>query len=123
LPEPFGKAAIAGAQHRLAAIFDQRLFAFEHIDEFVFVRMPVALARPIARRQAHEIDPEISEPAGVAQPLPHAVGTGCVEWRRIARPLRSGTAVMSILGMAVFPAISDRAYARPATIRRKVIPL
>ena len=36
--------AIAGAQHRLAPIFDQRQFAFEHIDEFVFVRMPVALA-------------------------------------------------------------------------------
>jgi hypothetical protein len=31
--------------------------------------------------------------------------------------LRSGTAAMSILGMAVFQAISDRAYARPARSR------
>jgi hypothetical protein len=77
--------AIAGAQHRIAAIFDQRRFAFEQIDEFVFGRMPVALARPIARRQVHEIDPEINEPAGVAQPLPHAFGTGCVG-RRIKLP-------------------------------------
>src|SRR5262245_35029740 len=77
--------AITGAQHRLAIIFDQRQLAFEYIDEFVFVRMPVALARPIARRQAHKIDAEVSEPAGVAQALPHALGTGRVEWLRIAR--------------------------------------
>ena len=51
--------AIAGAEHRLAAILDQCQFTFEHIGEFVFVRMPVALARPITRRQTHEIDPEI----------------------------------------------------------------
>src|SRR5262245_54154237 len=41
------------AQRRLAAVVDQRQLAFEHIDEFVLMRMPVALARPIARRQAH----------------------------------------------------------------------
>src|ERR1700722_14413469 len=29
--------AIAGPQHRLATIFDQRQLAFEHIDEFVFM--------------------------------------------------------------------------------------
>ena len=77
--------AIAGAQHRLAAILDQRQLAFEHVDELVLVRMPVALARPVARRQAHEIDAEIGKPAGVAQPLPHALGAGRVEGRRIAR--------------------------------------
>ena len=54
--------AIAGAQHRLAAIFDQRHFAFEHEDKFIFVRMPVALARPIAWRQVHKIDAEIVSP-------------------------------------------------------------
>src|SRR5262245_5028657 len=77
--------AIAGAQHRLAAIFDQRQFAFEHVDEFVFVRMPVALARPVARWQVREIDPEIGKAAGIAQPLPDAAGTGRVELRWIAR--------------------------------------
>src|SRR5215813_1424053 len=43
------------------------------------MRMPVTLARPIARRQAHEIDPEICEPAGIAQALPHAFGSRRVE--------------------------------------------
>src|SRR5215813_13378372 len=43
------------------------------------MRMPVTLARPIARRQAHEIDPEICEPAGIAQALPHAFGARRVE--------------------------------------------
>jgi hypothetical protein len=42
--------AIAGAQYRLAVILDQRQLAFEHIDELVFVRVPMALARPSARR-------------------------------------------------------------------------
>jgi hypothetical protein len=77
--------AIAGPQHPLAAIFDERQFAFEDVHEFVFVRMPVALARPIARRHAREIDPEIREPAGIAQPLPHTFGAGRVELQRIAR--------------------------------------
>jgi hypothetical protein len=39
------------------------------------VRMPVALARPCAWRQVHEIDPEIAEPA----PTPPPEGKGrCV---------------------------------------------
>jgi hypothetical protein len=76
--------AIAGAQYRFAVIFDQGQLAFNHIHEFVFVRMPVTLARPVARRQAHEIDTVVSKPAGVTQPLPYAFGTGGVEWRRIA---------------------------------------
>jgi hypothetical protein len=88
LPEAFGNAAqSARTQHGRAAVFDQRQFAFQHIDEFVLVRMPVALARPIAGRQAHEIDAEISEPAGIAQPLPHALRTGRIKRRRIARTL------------------------------------
>jgi hypothetical protein len=98
--------AIAGAQHGLAAILDQGQLALEHIDEFVLVRMPVALARPVARRQAHEIDPEISDPTSIAQPLPHTVGTGDVEGRRIARAFafRDGRDVD--LGHGSLPALS-----------------
>ena len=63
----FGEGrAVTGAQDRLAPILDQRQFAFEHVDELVFVRMPVALARPVAGRQMHEIHPEIAESAGVS---------------------------------------------------------
>src|SRR5215471_6974773 len=79
------RRTIAGAQNRLARVFDQRQLALEHIDEFVFVRMPVALARPIPRRQMHEIDAEILEASGIAEPLAHAFGARRVELRRIAR--------------------------------------
>jgi hypothetical protein len=85
LPVPFGKAAQSPARNTVSVVFDERQFAFEHVDEFVFVRMPMALARPVARRQPHEIDPEIGEAARIAQPLPHTFGTGRVELRRIAR--------------------------------------
>lgn len=65
--------AIAGARQCLAVILDQHQLAFEQIDELV--RMPVALARPCAWRQVHEIDPEIAEPA----PTPPPEGKGrCV---------------------------------------------
>ena len=99
--------AIAGPQNHLAAIFDQRQFAFEHVDEFVLVRMPVALARPIARRQVHEIDPEIREPAGIAESLPHAFGTGRVELRRIAvLQLRYILYAKGAAGPAIWPSNS-----------------
>ena len=70
------RSAIARVQYSLAAIFDQHQFAFEYVDEFVFMRMPVALARPITWRQAHETDTEISEPAVVTQLLTNASAQG-----------------------------------------------
>ena len=42
--------AITGNEGLFTRIRDERRGAFEHVDELVFVRMPVALARPIARR-------------------------------------------------------------------------
>src|SRR5262245_24401373 len=82
--------AVAGAEHRLAAILDQRHFTFEDVDELVLVRVPVALARPVARRQVREIDAHIGEPAGVAETLPQALGRGCGEWIGIGRALSRG---------------------------------
>jgi len=32
----------------------------------------------------HEIEAEIGEPAGIAQPLPYAVCACSIEWRQIA---------------------------------------
>src|ERR1700733_6811610 len=93
--------AISGAQDRFTTIFDERQLAFEHVHEFVFGRMPVALARPIAWRQTHEIDTEISKASGVAQPLTNAFGAGCVEWRRIARALAFRHRVYVDLGHGV----------------------
>ena len=62
----------------------------EQIDEFVLVAVPVTLARPVARRQAHEVDAEILDPASIAQPLTYAVDAGRIELRRIARPFAFG---------------------------------
>src|SRR3954449_3366663 len=67
----------------------------------------------MTRRQAHEIDPEISEAASVAQLLPHAFGTGCVEGRRIARAFAFWHGGNVDLGHGSVP-VSDRAYARSA---------
>src|SRR6516165_9638410 len=79
--------AVAGAQQGLAVVFDQREFAVEHIDEFVFMRMPMALARPVTRRQTHEVNPEVGQSPGITHPLPDALGGGRIELRRIARAL------------------------------------
>src|SRR5262245_18838840 len=84
------RRTIACVQHRLAAVFDERDFAFEHIDELVLVAVPVALAGPAAGRQPHQIDAEIAKPARVAQTLPRTCSTGRVEGRRIARALTCG---------------------------------
>ena len=46
--------------------------------------MPMPLARPIAGRQPHEIDPEIRKAAGIPQPLSDARGAWIVEWGGIA---------------------------------------
>ncbi len=70
------RRALTGAQQHLALVVDEDELALEHIDELVLVRMPMALARPSAGRQAHEIDAEVDEAAGVAEPLPDAFGAG-----------------------------------------------
>ena len=101
--------AVAGAQLCLATILDQDQFAFQHIDEFVLMGVPVALTRPVAGRQAHQIDPEIGQPAFIAQPLPYPLSRARIEGRRIARAHALGTAAMSILGMAKLPGRLDQA--------------
>jgi hypothetical protein len=61
--------AVAGAQDGFAAVLDQGQFAFQDVDEFVLVRVPVALAGPVSGRQAGQVDAEILDPAGGAQAL------------------------------------------------------
>jgi|HubBroStandDraft_6_1064221.scaffolds.fasta_scaffold6658326_1 hypothetical protein len=51
-------------------------FREQPTSQFVCARMPVALARPITWRQAHETDTEISEPAVVTQLLTNASAQG-----------------------------------------------
>jgi hypothetical protein len=42
------RGAVPGAQQLLATISHQREFAFHDPDEFIFVAVPVTLARPAA---------------------------------------------------------------------------
>src|SRR6187401_647529 len=77
--------ALARPQHRLAAVFDERDLPVENVDELVLVAVPVALARPAARRQGHEIHAEVAKAARVAQTLPRARRTRRLERRRIIR--------------------------------------
>ena len=59
-------------------------FAFEQIDELVFVTVPVALTGPATGRQRHQIHAEIAKAARIAQAPPCARGTGFIEWCGIA---------------------------------------
>src|ERR1700734_2532175 len=84
------RRAIPCAQHGLAAVFDERYFAFKQIDELIFVAVPMALAGPAAWRQRHQIDAEIAKAARLAQALPRTCSAGCIEWGWIARTRASG---------------------------------
>jgi hypothetical protein len=90
-------------QRRLAAVFDQRHFAFEHMDELVLIAVPVALAGPAAGRQGHQVDAEIAQPARLAQAPPRPCRTGRIERRRIARTLACGHGGDVDLGHAGLP--------------------
>src|SRR5271155_2598403 len=72
---------IAGAQHLFSAVSDQHHLAGEDIDELVAAGMPVALARPGARRQAKEIDAELRQSGSVAEFNTLARAAGHVERR------------------------------------------
>lgn len=76
---------VAGPQHVLAGLADQRHLAFEHVDELVLGAVPVALRRPRARRQAQQVDAELGEAGGIAEPGPLARPAGLVIGRRVER--------------------------------------
>ena len=76
--------AVAGPQQRFALVLDEHDFAVDNEDELIFVAMPVPLRRPLAGRQAREVDAEILEAARIAEPPPLAAGGLFPELRRIA---------------------------------------
>ena len=65
--------AVPGAQYLFADVGDQRQLTIQHPDELVFVTVPVTLAGPVAGRQPHQVDAEIDQAAGIAEPLPHTI--------------------------------------------------
>src|SRR5712671_2359807 len=68
-PEPGG---IAGAHDNLAVVFAQHNLPGQHVDELILGGMPVALRRGGAGFQRGQVDAELGEPGGVAEPLAHA---------------------------------------------------
>src|SRR5882672_5723111 len=65
---------VASLQHGLAIVLEQHQLALEHVNELVFALMPVALRRLLSRRNPREIDAELIEAGGVAEPLARAPG-------------------------------------------------
>jgi hypothetical protein len=60
------RGAIARKKYGLAAFFDERQFAFEQIDELVFVAMPVPLTGSATGRRRHQIHAEIAKATRIA---------------------------------------------------------
>src|SRR5262249_10028096 len=58
---------IAGSQQSLATVLDQRQLAFEDVDEFVLLLMPMAQRRGGAGLEPGEVDTELGEPGDVAE--------------------------------------------------------
>lgn len=84
--------AVSRTEHGFAIIFDKCQLAFEHVHEFVFFAVPVALARPASWWQRHQVDTEVMKTSGGAESLPHASRTRGRKQGRIPRtqPRRHG---------------------------------
>jgi hypothetical protein len=63
---------VARPQHGLAAVLAQHHLAGEHVYQLVLVGMPVTLRGSCPRLQGREIDAELVEPDGIAEPLARA---------------------------------------------------
>src|SRR5215472_6286763 len=88
----------AGAQDLLSAIGDEGQLALQHHDELILMAVPVPLARPDARGNAGEIDPEGGEPGGASQAPPAIAETGRIEaWRIVAAALDGDRADIELL--------------------------
>src|SRR5215469_12007492 len=73
------------AQHLLAGVGRQHNLSREHVDELVLLGVPVPLARPGARRQAHQVHSVLRQPRGIAKACALAQSAGLVERWRIKR--------------------------------------
>ena len=60
---------VAGPQHGLTVVLAQHHFAFEHIDQFVFVLVPMALRRCRAGFEGADIDAELRQSGGAGESL------------------------------------------------------
>ena len=75
---------VAGLEHGLAVVLDQHDLAFEHIDELVFLFVPVPQRRGRAGLERRQVDAELVEADRIAEALALAADDHAVERRRIA---------------------------------------
>ena len=108
---------VAGLEHGLAVVLDQHDFAFENIDEFVFLFVPVPQRRGRARLERRQIDAELVEAGGIAEPLARAAGDHAIERLPDSSVrLSIGKLAMSIFGMPRAPSSASR------SAREKITP-
>ena len=62
-------SGVARLEHGLAVLLDQHHLAFEQIDKFVFLFVPVAQCRGGAGLERRQVDAELIEAGGDAEPL------------------------------------------------------
>src|SRR5437773_6910975 len=82
--------AHAGLQHLLAGTGHEVDLAFEHVDEFVFQRVPMAQCRLAAGTELHQVDAELGQAAGISQAPFRAIAHPRLEGLGIARAADNG---------------------------------
>src|SRR5439155_11872583 len=75
---------IAPPEYDFAAVLAQHNFAFEHVDEFILLLVPMALRGRRAWLERTDIHAEMGEAGGAAEPFARTPLHGLVERRRIA---------------------------------------
>ncbi len=98
---------VARRQQFLAIVRHQHHLAFEHIDQLVFGRMPVPLARPGSGRQAQEVHSELGQAGGIPQTPALARRAGFIMGHGVACALGvRGGGEIDLLGHGVLLAAS-----------------
>src|SRR5579862_4634553 len=72
--------AFASAKGLLAVVRGKHNLAFDHVDELVLQRVPMAQRRLAAGRKRYEIDAEARKPACITQAMLDAVAHARAEW-------------------------------------------
>ena len=92
----------------LPVVRREHCFSFQHIDEFVLMRVPVALARPGARRKMEQLHARLRQSRRVTEAPPRAISAGFVERRRVARTRAPGRFSLVDLWDARLRVMSDQ---------------
>src|SRR6267143_2545777 len=89
LPRRIARAH-ARLQHLLAGTGHEVDLTFEHVDEFVFQRVPMAQCRLAAGTERHQVDAELGQAAGISQAPFRAIAHPRFERLRIPRAANFG---------------------------------